>query len=196
MRSTVIALAMVAVFAAACESTPDDTGAATGTSTGTGMSTGVGMDSGGGYGRSGVGTGGYGSTGTSAGSLSAAQMQKAQQQLVEVGDRVFFGFDRYDLDEKARTTLDGQVAFLNVNPSITIIVEGHADQRGTREYNLALGDRRAASVKDYLVAVGVSPSRIRTISYGDERPAVLGSTEEAYAKNRRAVTVIAGGPAS
>jgi peptidoglycan-associated lipoprotein len=79
--------------------------------------------------------------------------------------------------------------------SIPVTIEGHADERGTREYNLALGERRATAVKDYLVALGISPSRVRTLSYGEERPAVVGSSEAAWAKNRRAVTVVVGGVA-
>ena len=120
------------------------------------------------------------------------------QQFVEtVGDRVFFGFDRSDLSPQARNTLDQQAQWLQTYSQVTILVEGHADERGTREYNLALGDRRATAVRNYLVAQGVDPSRIRTISYGKERPAVLGSNESAWAQNRRGVTMITdGAPAS
>lgn len=115
----------------------------------------------------------------------------SQEDLVaNVGDRVFFGFDRFDLSPEARSTLDRQAAWLRQYPSVTVTVEGHADERGTREYNLALGDRRATSVKNYLVALGIDPSRISTISYGKERPAVLGSDEAAWAQNRRGVTVV------
>ena len=110
--------------------------------------------------------------------------------LVNVGDRVFFGFDRYDLTAAARATLERQAQWLQRFPNRRLVVEGHADERGTREYNLALGERRANAVKNYLVAVGVSPSRITTISYGKEQPAVLGATEAAWAQNRRAVTVV------
>lgn len=115
----------------------------------------------------------------------------SQEQLVaEVGDRVFFGFDKYDLALEARTTLARQAAFLKENPGVTITVEGHADERGTREYNLALGERRANSTKDYLVALGIDAGRINVISYGKERPVALGSNEAAWAQNRRAVTVV------
>ncbi|MCA8930954.1 MAG: peptidoglycan-associated lipoprotein Pal [Rhodospirillaceae bacterium] len=110
-----------------------------------------------------------------------------------VGDRVFFGFDRYDLSPEARATLEAQAAWLQQYPNVTVQVEGHADERGTRAYNLALGDRRATAARNYLVALGISDSRISTISYGKERPAVLGSNEAAWAQNRRAVTVILSG---
>ncbi|WP_119678684.1 peptidoglycan-associated lipoprotein Pal [Indioceanicola profundi] len=114
----------------------------------------------------------------------------AEDFVVNVGDRVFFGFDRYDLTPEATATLDRQAAWLKQYPGVTVTVEGHADERGTREYNLALGDRRASAVKNYLVALGVDAGRVQTISYGKERPAVLGSNESAWAQNRRGVTVV------
>ncbi len=114
-----------------------------------------------------------------------------QKDLVtNIGDRVFFGYDRSDITPEGRQALERQARWLQQYPSINIIVEGHADERGTREYNLALGDRRAVAVRNYLVALGVSPSRIRTISYGKERPAVAGSNPSAWAQNRRGVTVV------
>jgi len=109
---------------------------------------------------------------------------------VNVGDRIFFDFDKYDLSAEARAQLDKQAAWLKQYPNITVTVEGNCDERGTREYNLALGERRATSAKNYLVALGVDPNRIQTISYGKERPAVLGSDEAAWAQNRRDVTAI------
>jgi peptidoglycan-associated lipoprotein len=110
--------------------------------------------------------------------------------VANVGDRVFFAFDKSDLSAEARDQLAKWVAFLKKYPNDQIVVEGHADERGTREYNLALGERRANSVKDYLVAQGIAVARLKTISYGKERPAVLGSTEAAWAQNRRGVGVI------
>jgi len=104
-------------------------------------------------------------------------------------DRVFFAFDSAVLNSTSQKTLDKQVAWLKKNSNKNVIVEGHADERGTREYNIALGDRRANAVKKYLVNSGVSASRITTISYGKERPAVLGSNSAAWAENRRSVTV-------
>ena len=119
---------------------------------------------------------------------SATQMSDAEK-LAQVGNTVYFGFDSAELSGKAQATLDRQAAFLNVNPALVVIVEGHADERGTREYNLALGDRRATAVRDYLLAKGLNSARIRTVSYGKERPAVSGSNEDAWEKNRRAATV-------
>ncbi len=112
--------------------------------------------------------------------------------VVNVGDRVFFDFDKFSLDAEDRGTLDRQSAWLKANPSVTITVEGHADERGTREYNLALGERRANSVKDYLISLGVNPARVKTISYGKERPVAVGSTNAAWAQNRRGVTRVTG----
>lgn len=107
-----------------------------------------------------------------------------------IGERVFFGYDRYDLSAEARDVLAAQAGWLQQYPNIYLTIEGHADERGTREYNLALGDRRATSVRDYLVALGVSPNRLSTISYGKERPAVAGSNDQSWAQNRRAVSVV------
>nr|WP_082474632.1 peptidoglycan-associated lipoprotein Pal [Sphingomonas sp. Leaf343] len=103
---------------------------------------------------------------------------------------VNFGLDQYDIDPQARAILDSQAEWLNRYPNVRITIEGHCDERGTREYNLALGDRRANSAKNYLAAKGVSPSRMSVISYGSERPAETGSDEAAYAANRRAVTIV------
>ena len=122
-------------------------------------------------------------------STTATQMSDAEK-LAQVGNTVYFGFDSSELAGEAQATLDRQAAFLNVNPTMVVIIEGHADERGTREYNLALGDRRAVAVRDYLLAKGLNAARVRTVSYGKERPAVSGSNEEAWAKNRRAATVL------
>ena len=133
---------------------------------------------------------------TSASEAPSVVPGSEEEFITEVGDRVFFEFDKSNLTSAARSTLDRQAAWLKQYPSVQIIVEGHADERGTREYNLALGERRANSAKEYLVAQGVDPERVRTISYGKERPAVEGSNEAAWAQNRRAVTVIESGAAS
>jgi peptidoglycan-associated lipoprotein len=106
------------------------------------------------------------------------------------GDRVFFSFDRSDITPEAQEILARQADWLRRYPNVTVTIEGHCDERGTREYNLALGERRAQAVKNVLVASGIPASRISTISYGKERPAVVGSSEEAYAQNRRAVTTV------
>ena len=105
-------------------------------------------------------------------------------------DRVYFDFDSYSLDAEDRATLDAQAEWLGRNPNVRVTVEGHADERGTREYNLALGDRRANAARDYLEARGISAGRMQVLSWGKERPAVEGSNESAWAQNRRAVTVV------
>ncbi len=112
--------------------------------------------------------------------------------VVNVGDRVFFEFDKFNVNADARKTLGLQAAWLKKNASVTITVQGHCDERGTREYNLALGERRANAVKDYLVTLGVNPQRVDTISYGKERPVAIGSTNAAWAQNRRGVTKVTG----
>ena len=114
---------------------------------------------------------------------------RARFQRETMGDTVYFALDMYDIDARARSILDSQAQWLTRNPAVNVTVEGHADERGTREYNLALGDRRANSAKNYLAARGVNPARISTISYGKERPVALGSDEASWAQNRRAVTV-------
>jgi peptidoglycan-associated lipoprotein len=114
----------------------------------------------------------------------------ADELKTQVGDRIFFGFDKSDISAEAKAILDRQSAFTKKYPQLTFTVEGHCDERGTREYNLALGERRATAAKNALVSLGVQASRLQTISYGKERPATVGSNEAAYAQNRRAVTVI------
>ena len=110
--------------------------------------------------------------------------------VVNVGDRIFFGYDSYDISSEARMTLDKQANWLAQYPSLTITVEGHADERGTREYNLALGERRANAVRNYLSALGVDSSRVTVISFGKERPAVPGANSSAWSQNRRGVTKV------
>ncbi|MEN3748868.1 peptidoglycan-associated lipoprotein Pal [Sphingomonas sp. HF-S3] len=105
-------------------------------------------------------------------------------------DRVFFGFDAYTLSPEARATLTRQAAWLRQNPRIGFSIEGHADERGTREYNLALGDRRARAAAEFLILQGIDPTRISTLSYGKERPDALGSDEQSHARNRRAVSIV------
>ena len=110
--------------------------------------------------------------------------------IVNVGDRVFFGYDSSDLDSDALELLQDQVAWLKQNADVSVTIEGHCDERGTREYNLALGEKRAQAVKNYLIGLGINPDRISTISYGKERPAVVGSNDAAWAQNRRSVTLV------
>ncbi len=137
-----------------------------------------------GYDRQGLNDNAY------AGGDNNVQPGTQQDLVVNVGDRIFFGYDRSDLTSDARSTLERQAQWLSQYQNVNIVIEGHADERGTREYNLALGERRATSVRNYLVALGVSPTRVRTISYGKERPAVMGSNPAAWAQNRRGVTTV------
>lgn len=120
---------------------------------------------------------------------AAARVSSYDQYKREIGDRVFFAYDKSDLSRAARDVLDCQAAWLNANTAMNIRIEGHCDERGTREYNIALGERRANAVKDYLVAKGVQASRLNTISYGKERPEMVGSNEESWRQNRRGVSV-------
>ena len=110
--------------------------------------------------------------------------------IVSVGDRVFFGYDSAELDADAQELLQAQAAWLKQYNKSSIIIEGHCDERGTREYNLALGERRAQAVKNYLNGLGVGISNISTISYGKERPALVGSNDDAWGQNRRSVTKV------
>lgn len=164
MKLRILSVFAAAALLAACETAPDSSA----TSAGEGVST----------------------TNQPSSSSSTLSESSPEWFAVNVGDRVFFGFDKYDLSGEARRTLELQAAWLKKYPQYKVVVEGHADERGTREYNLALGERRANSVKDYLIALGIDPSRIETISYGKERPVALGHDEESWAKNRRSVSVI------
>ena len=123
-------------------------------------------------------------------SLFSQAKQTASDKLIAVGDRVLFDYDSAKLDTSAKILLDSQSRFLRANTDLNFVVEGHCDERGTREYNLALGEKRATAVRDYLVINGIDPDRIKVISYGKEKPAVIGSNGMAYSKNRRAVTII------
>ena len=127
---------------------------------------------------------GRGSAGASSGGNTPTE------QLIAIGDTVFFDTDSSVLSDEAKATLASQAAFLSANPSVSITIEGHCDERGTREYNLALGERRASATRDYLVAQGVNAARIKTISYGKERPSFIGSNPYAYSQNRRSVSII------
>ena len=110
--------------------------------------------------------------------------------IVSVGDRVFFSYDSYELDADAQELLQHQAAWLKQYNKTSITIEGHCDERGTREYNLALGEKRAQAVKNYLNGLGIDISSLSTISYGKERPAVVGSNDAAWSQNRRSVTTV------
>ncbi len=135
--------------------------------------------------------GGPGGPGGAGGISPGAAVPGSQQDLAQTaGDRVFFAFNRSDISSEGQQTLERQADWLRHYPNVTVTIEGHCDERGTREYNLALGERRADAVKNVLVAAGIPASRISTISYGKERPIVLGSNEEAWAQNRVAITTV------
>ncbi len=135
----------------------------------------------------GLGAGGIGGVG------GVASPGSVQDFAVNVGDRVFFESDQTDLSQTAQATLDKQAQWLSRYGRYAFTVEGHADERGTREYNFALGARRAETVKSYLIAKGIAASRIRTISYGKERPVATCNDISCWSQNRRAVTVLSGG---
>ncbi len=170
MRSlkTILAAAAALSLLAACETVPTEGGTADGNG-------GTGYESG----EFGLGNDGSVAPGTQA-DLEA-----------NVGDRVLFGTDSSVINGEAQATLERQASWLRKYSDVNVIIEGHADERGTREYNLALGERRANSAKNYLVGLGISPTRVSTISYGKERPSVLGHSGSSWAQNRRAVTVVA-----
>ena len=121
---------------------------------------------------------------------SVAPGSRADFERSVTSNTVHFALDKYDIDAESRAILDSQAVWLAKWPNVGVTLEGHCDERGTREYNLALGDRRANAAKNYLAARGINPARISTISYGKERPIALGSDEGSWAQNRRAVTIV------
>ena len=167
-----LASALLVFFLAACSTTPKDTADSSGS----------------------------GSTSTSSDVSSSAETETTESASIEpgsqedlivnVGDRVFFNYDSSELDNDAQELLQDQVAWLKQYSDVSVIIEGHCDERGTREYNLALGEKRAQSVKNYIISLGISADRVSTISYGKERPAVVGSNDGAWAQNRRSVTTV------
>jgi peptidoglycan-associated lipoprotein len=167
-----LASALLVFFLAACSTTPKDTADSSGS----------------------------GSTSTSSDVSSSAETETTESASIEpgsqedlivnVGDRVFFNYDSAELDTDAQELLQDQVAWLKQYSDVSVIIEGHCDERGTREYNLALGEKRAQSVKNYIINLGISADRVSTISYGKERPAVVGSNDGAWAQNRRSVTTV------
>jgi len=136
-------------------------------------------------------TGGAGASSTAPAPAASGIRPGSQEDLaVNAGDRVFFDYNQYTLKADAVRTLQRQAAWMQRNANVRLIVEGHADERGTREYNIALGNRRAVAVRDQLQSLGVAGTRLSTISYGKERPAVVGSNEAAWSQNRRAVSQV------
>jgi peptidoglycan-associated lipoprotein len=133
-----------------------------------------------------------GQGGAAGAGAAGQQRQRSLQEILtaDVGDRVFYDFDKSDLKPEARRTVERWAQFMRQNANTNITIEGHCDERGTREYNIGLGERRAASAKNFLVSLGIDARRVQTISYGKERPAVLGSNEAAWSQNRRGVAVV------
>ena len=184
MLQRLIALAAVAFFVAACETASQTSTDSAGESSSSTASSSASTSSSSGS----SGSSSSSSSGTA--SSSTAAVDSVADKLAAVGNTVYFGYDSAVLDGNSQATLFRQAAFLKGNPSLTVTIEGHCDERGTREYNLALGERRAAAARDYLLAQGVDPARIRVISYGKERPVAAGSNETSWSKNRRAATVL------
>jgi peptidoglycan-associated lipoprotein len=177
MRCRILLVLLVGLGLAACETTPSDTGAASGIGA---------AGSGAAPGGSSVATDQLASTPPPTGPRPGSQ----EDLVTNVGDRVFFDFDSIQLRADARATLEKQAEWLRQNRGVAVTVEGHADERGTREYNLALGERRAVAMRDYLVALGIEQGRIKTISYGKERPVEPSSSDAAWQKNRRGVLIV------
>ena len=192
-----ILLAASAALLAACETASEIDAIASGASgSSASSSTSSGTSSSSSSGTSSTSSSSTSSTSTSSSSASSdsgtsySYDTDPKTELIKVGDRVLFGYDSSELDDEDRSILDNQGKFLNQNPSLKVTIEGHCDERGTREYNLALGEKRASAVKDYLISVGINGDRISVVSYGKERPQVLGSNKAAWSMNRRSVTSI------
>ena len=167
--------ALLVFFLAACSTTPKDTADSSGSGSSSSSSD----------------VSSEGGTVTETSPESASIEPGSQEDLiVNVGDRVFFNYDSSELDSDAQELLQDQVAWLKQYSDVSVIIEGHCDERGTREYNLALGEKRAQSVKNYIISLGISSDRVSTISYGKERPSVVGSNDGAWAQNRRSVTIV------
>ena len=196
MLHRLIALVAVAFFIAACETasqtTTDSSGESSSSTAASSASTSSssGSSSSGSSGSSGSSSSSSGGSASSSSSSGITDKASAEDALAAIGNTVFFDYDSSALSADAEGTLMRQAAFLNANPALTVTLEGHCDERGTREYNLALGERRGSAARDFLLAQGVDSARIRVVSYGKERPAAAGSNESSWAKNRRAATVI------
>ena len=169
MRLNIPGLVVATFVLAACSSTGDDSASS---------------------GNTGASSVASSSSGQPAAAPTGPKPGTQEDLQVNVGDRVFFDFDKSNLSADSRTAVERWAAWLKTYPANRVVVEGHADERGTREYNLALGERRADSARDYLVSLGINPNRVKIVSFGKERPAVVGSNERAWAQNRRAVIVI------
>ena len=189
MLHRLIALVAVAFFVAACETASQTATDSAGESSASTSSSTASTSSSSGSSGSSSGSSSSSSSASSSGSAAAASTS-AEDALAAIGNTVYFDYDSSALSGNAQGTLLRQAGFLNANPALTITIEGHCDERGTREYNLALGERRASAARDFLLAQGVDQARIKVISYGKERPVASGSTETSWSKNRRAATVL------
>ena len=167
--------ALLVFFLAACSTTPKDTADSSGSGSSTSSSDVSSSEE---------------ATNETSSDKESIEPGSQEDLIVNVGDRVFFNYDSSELDSDAQELLQDQVAWLKQYSDVSVIIEGHCDERGTREYNLALGEKRAQSVKNYLISLGISSDRVSTISYGKERPAVVGSNDGAWAQNRRSVTLV------
>ena len=194
MLHRLIALVAVAFFIAACETasqtTTDSSGESSSSTAASSASTSSSSGSSGSSGSSSSSSSSSGGSASSSSSSGITDRASAEDALAAIGNTVFFDYDSSALSADAEGTLMRQAVFLNANPALTVTLEGHCDERGTREYNLALGERRGSAARDFLLAQGVDSARIRVVSYGKERPAAAGSNESSWAKNRRAATVI------
>jgi len=180
MHLRLVSILAAVLLVAACETTPEDSGGSAGT--------GASIDD--------------DASSSSSSSVDSEMTEKketveeadlgpTQEGLIAfAGDRVFFDLNKYNVKAEGQRALERQAEWLARYPSVSFTIEGHCDERGTREYNLALGERRAQSSKSYLVALGVDPDRITTVSYGKERPEAVGSNDAAWSQNRRAVSII------
>jgi peptidoglycan-associated lipoprotein len=176
MRYRVPAILMIAVSLAACSAADN------GTNSGAGGANGP-------YGAGGPGSGAGGAAGV--GGYASQAIPGSEEDLTQnVGDRIYFETNQSTLSDEARATLDKQAAWLQRNPQVNVVIAGNCDERGTEEYNLALGQRRANTDREYLVAHGIDSGRVRLISYGKDRPTDPADTPEAWAKNRNAITMV------
>jgi peptidoglycan-associated lipoprotein len=183
MRTKIVSLFAMLFLITACETTPEDSGA-TDSSGSTDSSSSSSSSS------SSVTTESVDTTAVDSGAAMAPDPGTQGDLELNVGDRIFFDYDKSVITAAAEKTLKRQAGWMKQYPSVSITVEGHCDERGTREYNLALGERRATAVKNFLVALGVDSNRIATISYGKERPDALGHNKAAWAQNRRGVVTV------
>ena len=177
MRWKILFTIFAGLMLGACETTPDNAGSAKGTGSAV---------------RTAPSSGGGVISAPEVSNLAPGGVASGSQEdlVTNIGDRVFFGLDSVAISAEARDTLEKQAQWLRSNQGVTVTIAGHADERGTREYNLALAERRATAARDYLVALGLDQNRIKTISYGKERPVDARSVEDAWSKNRRSVTTV------